>query len=132
MSLLADELVIESFDRNGQLVFNEIARTTNGATVIAYVPSQKEITVDLRRITGGEVKAWWFNPREGSAQLIGTFPTTGSQAFTPAASGDWVLVLDNASLDLPPPGGSVGVRPRQTDGRSEPAATDRTPWQSNL
>ena len=74
-------------------------------------------TVDLRQIAGGEAKAWWFNPRDGSAQLIGTFPTTGSQAFTPAASGDWVLVLDNASLDLPAPGVSVGVRLRQTDGR---------------
>lgn len=93
------------------------ARTADGGTVIAYVPSPKQITVDLRRIAGEEAKAWWFNPRDGSAQLIGTFPTTGSQAFTPAASGDWVLVLDNASLDLPPPGGSLGVRPRRTDGR---------------
>ena len=93
------------------------ARTADGATVIAFVPSQKEITVDLRRIAGGEAKAWWFNPRDGSAERIGTFPTTAPHAFTPAAGGDWVLVLDNASLDLPAPGVSVGVRLRQTDGR---------------
>jgi hypothetical protein len=93
------------------------ARTADGATVIAYVPSQREITVDLRRIAGGEAKAWWYNPREGSAQSIGTFPTTGSQAFTPGATGDWVLVLDNASLNLPPPGGSAGVRSPPTQGR---------------
>ena len=38
MSLLADELVIESFDRNGQLVFNEIPSATRYRVEWASAP----------------------------------------------------------------------------------------------
>ena len=48
--------------------------------------------------------AWWFDPRTGKATAAGTFATEGSKDFTPPAEGDWVLVLDDASQQLPAPG----------------------------
>jgi hypothetical protein len=63
----------------------------------------------LKKITGNSIKAWWFNPSQNSSQLIGTFNKTERQTFTPPASGrnnDWVLVIDDASLELPRIGSS--------------------------
>jgi hypothetical protein len=58
-------------------------------------------------IKGAKVKAWWFNPRDGKAKAIGTFPPTGEREFTPSEPGemlDWVLVLDDAAKKYPAPG----------------------------
>ena len=52
----------------------------------------------------GDVKAWWFDPRNGTATTAGTFPAEESRQFTPPGQGDWVLVLDSASAQFPAPG----------------------------
>lgn len=105
-------LLQPDFDHNvlvagyGALGFDYAASalTTDRQTFIAYTPSQKTLTVDLSQIEGSDVRAWWFDPVSGIATLISDFPANGTQDFTPPASGDWLLVIDNAALDLPPPG----------------------------
>jgi hypothetical protein len=54
-----------------------------------------------------EVRAWWYNPRNGQATEIGTFDNKGEREFTPPDPGemaDWVLVLDDAAKNYPAPG----------------------------
>ena len=80
------------------------ARTSDGASIIVYAPSQRALTVDMSKVSGTSARAWWFNPSTGTAALIGDFPTSGARSFTPAAAGDWVLVVDDASLGLAAPG----------------------------
>lgn len=80
------------------------ARTSDGATVIVYSPIQKALTIDMTKISGALARVWWFNPATGVATLGGDFATTGSRSFTPPASGDWLLVIDDASLGLAAPG----------------------------
>jgi hypothetical protein len=82
------------------------ARSSDGSTVIAYIPTQRAVTIDMTKIASASAIAWWYNTRTGVATLIGTFPTTGPQTLTPPDSNDWVLVADNASLNLGPPGGT--------------------------
>jgi hypothetical protein len=82
------------------------ARTSDGSAVIAYMPSNRKITVDMGRVSGSQAKAWWFDPRNGKASAAGEFPTTRARDFTPPAEGDWVLVLDDAARRLPAPGAS--------------------------
>jgi hypothetical protein len=81
-------------------------RTPDGGTVIAYIPSRRTITVDMSKISGSQVHAWWFDPRTGKAVAGGDFPTSGTRELTPPGEGDWVLVLDDASLNRRPPGSS--------------------------
>lgn len=72
-----------------------------------YTPASRTLTVDLTKISGGTAKAWWYNPRTGQPTAIGTFPTTNKQDFRPPDPGemtDWVLVLDDATKNYPPPG----------------------------
>lgn len=80
------------------------ARTSDGGTVIAYMPTTRTITVDMTKLSASKVNAWWFDPRTGKSTSAGSFPASGSRQFTPLAQGDWVIVLDDASQKLGPPG----------------------------
>jgi hypothetical protein len=57
----------------------------------------------MNSVSGTKAVAWWFNPRTGQVSEGGKFPTSGKKEFTPPSEGDWVLVLDNAALNLPRP-----------------------------
>jgi hypothetical protein len=87
------------------------ARTSDGSSVIAYIPTQRAITLDMTKIAGTSARTWWFNPQTGAATLIGDFPTTGTRNLTPPDGNDWVLVADNAALNLPAPGTTTAPPP---------------------
>jgi hypothetical protein len=80
------------------------ALTSDGSTFIAYLPSRRQVTVDMSKLSGSEATAWWYDPIDGTPILIGTFATAGSRQFTPSSNRDWVLVIDDAALDVLDPG----------------------------
>jgi hypothetical protein len=80
------------------------AITSDGTTAIIYAPSSRGLTISMSKISGSTARAWWYNPETGLATRVGDFPTTGSRTFTPPGGDDWVLILDDASLNLPAPG----------------------------
>ena len=98
------EVVIDGLGEFNGLDYLAAARTADGGTVIAYLPTARTFTVDMTKVAGSASKAWWFNPRTGRSEAAGEFPTTGRRKFTPPGEGDWVLVLDDASRKLPAPG----------------------------
>jgi hypothetical protein len=98
------QVVVDGLGEFNGLDYVAAARTPDGGTVLAYMPSARTVTVDLPKVAGKSAKAWWFNPRGGDAQRAGEFPTAGRQHFTPPGDGDWVLVLDDASRNLAAPG----------------------------
>jgi hypothetical protein len=74
---------------------------------MVYTPAGRDFSVQMDAIRGGQVKAWWYNPRNGKATEIGAFPNTGTHRFSPPDRGemlDWVLVLDDAAKGYPGPG----------------------------
>jgi hypothetical protein len=80
------------------------ARAADGAYAVIYLPTGKPVTVDLDRLSGDSINAWWFNPRQNSSQLIGEFKRTPQRTFTPPSTGrnnDWVLAIDDSAKDLP-------------------------------
>jgi Protein of unknown function (DUF4038)/Putative collagen-binding domain of a collagenase/Immunoglobulin domain len=97
--------VINGYGDYGQVDYITCMREATGKTVIAYIPDGAMVpTVNMTQISGSTVNAWWYNPTNGVATAIGSYPTTGSQVFTPPDANDWVLVLDDASQNYPPPG----------------------------
>jgi len=89
------------------------ASAPDGSGLVAYLPDRRSVAVDLTAIGGTSANAWWFNPRTGDATFIGEFETTGSTAFDPPSSGDWVLVIDNSDLNLPAPGSGTTAPQRR-------------------
>jgi hypothetical protein len=98
------EVAVDGLGEFRGLDYLTAARTRDGGTVIAYMPTTRVITLDMTKISGKEASAWWFNPRSGKSDSIGQYPTTGKRQFTPPGDGDWVLVLDDAFRHLPAPG----------------------------
>jgi hypothetical protein len=97
------EVVVDGLGEFRGLDYLAAARTTDGATVIAYMPTSREITVDMTKVTGKEATAWWFDPRSGKSHSIGTVPTSGKHKFAPPGEGDWVLLLDDSARGLRAP-----------------------------
>jgi len=98
------ELVIDGLGEFNGLDYLAAARTADGTTAIAYLPDARVFTVDLSKMSGAAVQAWWYNPRSGKADEAGRFATEAKQRFSPPAEGDWVLVLDDVSRTASPPG----------------------------
>jgi hypothetical protein len=98
------EVVVDGLGEFRGLDYLSAARTEDGGTVIAYLPTTRTFTVDMGKVSGKQAAAWWFDPRTGKSTAIGHFPTSGKKAFRPPADGDWVLVLDDASRKLSAPG----------------------------
>jgi hypothetical protein len=88
-------------------------RDQNGGYVMVYAPVGRSFQVRMDKIAGPRVKAWWFNPRDGEASVIGEFENQENRTFTPPMPGellDWVLVLDDVAKGYPPPGTKAETR----------------------
>jgi hypothetical protein len=87
---------------------DHIAATRGDGYAFVYSAQGRPFTVNMGKISGDRVKAWWYNPRDGAAMLIDTLENRGTHEFTcPSLEGlgsDWVLVLDDTTKNFSPPG----------------------------
>ncbi|MBS0265006.1 MAG: glycoside hydrolase family 140 protein [Planctomycetes bacterium] len=105
-SVLVTDRVATSVPGAGRCRF-VATRDSAGSYAMVYAPIGRAFKVRMDKINGEKVKAWWFNPRTGNAAAIGEFVNTGEREFAPNDPGehlDWVLVLDDAARNFPPPG----------------------------
>ena len=84
------------------------ARATRGQTyAFVYLPTGEPVTVRLGKISGEDVMAWWFNPRNGVVKAVGTFVNRSTRRFAPpedpGRGHDWVLVLDDTGYEYKAP-----------------------------
>ena len=85
----------------------QATRCAEGRYALIYTPTGAPVTVAASVLADSSLRAFWYDPRLGTAQSIGTFPAGQEQTFTSPTSGpgeDWVLVLDAASRNFPEPG----------------------------
>ena len=82
--------------------YDRVAVTRGANYLFAYTYIGKPFRLKLGAISGAQVTGNWYSPRDGSMQLIGTFPNRGDREFTPPGppreGNDWVLVLDEIKL----------------------------------
>jgi hypothetical protein len=105
-SVIVTDRVPTSVPGSGRYRF-VATRDSQGSYAMVYAPVGRAFKVRMDTIKGSRVKAWWYNPRNGQATAIGEFANTGEREFLPPDKGemlDWVLVLDDASRNFPPPG----------------------------
>jgi hypothetical protein len=92
----------------------EGTRASDGSYAFIYSAAGKPFTVRTSLLSGTTLRAWWYSPRDGASTLVGEFPKADTHDFTPPSSGpgnDWVLVLDDASANFPPPGTHAAPAP---------------------
>jgi hypothetical protein len=79
------------------------ARSADGSFAVLYLPSDRDIIVDLSQLAGPLISAHWYDPAEGQfTKADGSpLPASGSHRFRPDPGtnssnfDDWVLVLGN-------------------------------------
>lgn len=80
--------------------YDYIIATRGNDYAFIYTYNGNVIKVNLEKLKFKHVKASWFNPRNGSYILIGTYKAKGIKTFNPPGKkengNDWVLVLDSA------------------------------------
>jgi hypothetical protein len=88
-------------DRASKMDFCTASRTGDSSVIVAYMPTPREITVNMATLNA-PATARWFDPVSGAYIAIpgGPFANAGSHRFTPPpkvndnnGDGDWVLLL---------------------------------------
>jgi hypothetical protein len=105
-SLVVPDPVPASVPGSG-IKYISATRDADGSYAFVYVAASRPFSVDLEKLSGTTLKAWWFDPRTGAARAAGEIPRRGTREFTPPDQGesiDWVLVLDDASRKFSVPG----------------------------
>ncbi len=84
----------------------QAARDRDGSYAFVYLPAiDTYFSVDLGKLKGKLIRAWWFDPRTGIGTVIGKYAGGMQVQFrTPSYGPDWVLVLDDEAAKFPPPG----------------------------
>jgi hypothetical protein len=77
-----------------------LARGTDGRLAIAYLPTMREVTINMARMAGPSI-ARWYDPANGTFTPIDNAPSpnTGQRKFTPPGTNgdldkDWLLVIE--------------------------------------
>ncbi|GAB5561176.1 MAG: glycoside hydrolase family 140 protein [Synoicihabitans sp.] len=84
-----------------------VGYATDGSYLIAHLPHGGEIAIKGSYFPKTPLLAWWFNPRDGSAQraIVSREKETNLiHASSPTEDEDWLLVLDAPGTEFPAPG----------------------------
>ena len=84
-------------------------RDREGTCAFIYFPlNDQTATINMDSMKSRHIRAWWYDPRTGVGTLIedkaATDPATTRDFRSPPYGPDWVLVLDDATANYPPPG----------------------------
>lgn len=60
-----------------------------------YNYTGRSMNIRMGKIEGRDVKASWFDPRNGKYGEAGSFANEGTKTFDPPTKEDWVLVLES-------------------------------------
>jgi hypothetical protein len=94
--MVPDQSVLASEPGGGPYRF-VAARAEDGSFVIAYSARGQPVSIHMNKLRGSQVKAQWYDPRDGTWKVIGQYSNSGVQEFVAPSHGeqdDWVLVLD--------------------------------------
>jgi len=86
----------------------EAMRGADGSYAFVYLPSGRtNVTINIGKLSGTLLMAWWYDPRTGEANQLDSFAKTDTREFTTPSGdngNDWVLVLDDVAKKFPKPG----------------------------
>ena len=108
-------MLSEEGDKRKEPSYCAILRAENGSCAFVYSTMGLAFDVDLSKISGTAINAWWYSPRDGQVynedfeQIQTPFAvldTKKTHMFKPPTTGqnqDWVLVLDDSDKEYGKP-----------------------------
>jgi len=81
------------------------ARDRDGTYAFVYLPHHDQpVKLDLGRLRGPKLRAWWYDPRSGLGTLIGEIAAGPAEFVSPSYGPDWALVFDDPTAGYRAPG----------------------------
>lgn len=77
-----------------------VQATRGNDYLFVYTASGKPFSINAGKISGNQLEAFWYDPRNGKMKDAGKFDNKMTMKFTPPTSGygqDWVLVVDDSA-----------------------------------
>ena len=88
--------------------YDYVIATRGKSYAFIYTYTGREFDVDMSKISGKKINAWWYDPGTGQSTSAGVFENKNIAHFNPPgepeAGNDWVLVLDDQSKNYDAPG----------------------------
>ena len=101
---IPDQRLILSDKGSSYIDYISATRDANGSYAMIHLPLNKEVKVDLSKITGNTKNIFWFDPRTGISKEMKAVQSNKPMSFTPPAEGkDWVLIIDDAAKNYHAP-----------------------------
>jgi hypothetical protein len=73
----------------------QATRDIEGSYAFIYTPTNKPLSINLKKLGGTELHSWWYDPTNGQSIEIGYDSVKQVKTFhPPKRNRDWVLVLD--------------------------------------
>jgi hypothetical protein len=93
--LVPDQSVFASGGQTEGDVLHLAARHQDGKWAMVYLAEKASFSVNMDKVAGAQVNAFWVNPQTGDAVAAGTFPNSGQRSFsTPDGWEDALLTLE--------------------------------------
>ena len=77
--------------------YDHLMATRGKDYILVYTYNGRNFSINMGKIPGDKIKAYWFNPRNGESNFIGEFTNKGVKQFDPPRDkkdgNDWVLLL---------------------------------------
>jgi hypothetical protein len=104
---MLDRIPDQSLIEENNLYVGERIQATRGSDyAFIYSTIGKPFTVNLGKISGNQLNAYWFNPKNGESKFVEKLENKGKKKFSPPSTGyghDWILILDDASKNYGTP-----------------------------
>ena len=79
--------------------YDHLVATRGSDYALVYNYTGRDMEIAMGKIAGLQVRAYWFNPRNGEKSTLGEFENSGIISFDPPGleeeGNDWVLVLES-------------------------------------
>jgi hypothetical protein len=94
-NLVPDQAAFASGGQTKGDVLNLAARHRNSEWIMVYSASKTSFSINMNKVEGDEVNAFWIDPKTGDATFIDSFPSRGVKSFsTPGEWEDAILILE--------------------------------------
>src|SRR5690606_15569299 len=98
-----DVLIVE--DAESDAFPATAARADDGSFALVYLPTGRQLRLDLTRLAGDAVEARWFDPASGRSLDVQGSPFAAGESLLTLTSpdgdgaGDWILLLTSETGD---------------------------------
>ena len=93
----AHTILTSGYGTFGTSTYVTAAGTSDSSSIVAYLPTQRSVTINPSSLKGDSVHVWWYNPSNGVFTDAGMY-SKENRSYNPPSAGDWVLVIDSKGL----------------------------------